>query len=99
MTSEKFLEIKEMLKCEAKELHNIKIEIKDAMRTGKISINPYWNYQSKLRTLQYQWRHKHIAYCLIRGRSIEEIESHCSENNPRNDSLIEKYKLEFMDEQ
>ena len=98
MTKEKFLVIKEMLKSEAKELRVLKDEIKSAMRDGSICTAPNWNFQSKLETLRYDWRHKHIAYCLIKGRSIEEIEPYCSKDNPRNDNLIEKYRKEFEGE-
>ena len=98
MSKEKRLAVKEMLKSGAKELRDIKIEIKSAMKNGKICSAPYWTYQSKLIQMQHEWRHKHIAYCLLRGRSIEQIESHCAENHLRNESLIEKYKKEFGNE-
>ena len=93
MSKEKMIEVKEMLKSEAKELHDAKFEIKNGMRNGKV----VGRIQCALATMKHHWRHKHIAYCLLRGRSIEEIESHCAEDNLRDDLLVEKYKKEFGD--
>jgi hypothetical protein len=94
MEKSKIVEIKEMLKSEAKGLRDTKAEIKNGMRDGKY----VGSLQSKLASTKYHWRHKHIAYCLLKGRTIEEIESHCSDDNLRNDALVEKYKKEFCDE-
>lgn len=34
-----------------------------------------YNLFKELGTAQYEFRHKHIAYCLARGRTMEQIES------------------------
>ena len=95
MSKEKMLAVKEMLKSGAKELHDIKFEIKSAMKNGKICSAPYWNYQNKLIQMQRVWRHKHVAYCLLKGRSLEQIEIRCAEDNKLDLSLVEKFKAEF----
>ena len=50
----------------------------------------------------YNFRHLHIAYCLLRGTSMKRIESTVREGNEPNQRLIdkytEKYKLEVKDE-
>ena len=97
MTKARMLEIKAELKSEAKELRDTKIEMRQGMSQGKTCEAAV--LQSKLSGMKYHWRHKHIAYCLLRGRTIEEIEPRCSEDNLRNDALVEKYKKDFGDEQ
>lgn len=94
---EKIYTVREQLKSEAKELRELKFEIKSAMRDGKICTNPYWNYQSNLIQLKHQWRHKHVAYCLLKGRTLEQIESRCAEDNKLDLSLVEQFKREFSD--
>lgn len=43
----------------------------------------------------WTYRHKHIVYCLARGRTIEQIELKVREGNERSNSLIEKYKEQY----
>ena len=38
-----------------------------------------WVFQLKVVQLAYEFRHKHIAYCMLRGRKYEEIENYCHE--------------------
>ena len=91
MTKEKFAMVKNVLKVEAKELSALKIEIKETMRSGKYAGKLQWQLSLK----KSEWRHKHIAYCLLRGRTIDEIESYCHDDNKPNIQLVEKYKGEF----
>lgn len=95
MTHEMFIEIKTMLKSEAKELRTLKFTCREAQRNHTFD----WQLDRKLRKTRNEWRHKHIAFCLLKGRTIDEIEQYCSEDNKRDDALIEKYKKEFDDEQ
>ena len=48
-----------------------------------------------IKKAKYEFRHQHIAYCLARGRSYEQIESKVRENNEPNQDyireLLEKY--------
>ena len=54
----------------------------------------YW----KLEDLGYDFRHRHIAYCLLRGRGYEQIERSCRDDNKPNFKLVEKYKEEFFND-
>ena len=86
-------EIKEMLKKEAKEIRTLRHDCKDTQRgikEGKLV------YQEDVASASWKWRHKHIAYCMIRGRSYEEIERKCHEGNEPSFQLVEKYKEEFL---
>ena len=71
----KYPELKAELKELAKEIREFK-----KMR------DHYWDYPQCQG--EYQWgvqnrarefRHKHIAYCMLRGRKYEEIERYCRE--------------------
>jgi hypothetical protein len=46
-----------------------------------------WTFESDLYKLKKLFRHKHIAYCLLKGRVYEQIEKP-SENNPPNWTII-----------
>jgi len=44
-----------------------------------------------LDSLRFEVRHHHVAYCLLRGKTIEQIEpKHDKENNPRDNDYIER---------
>ena len=95
---EKIYAVKDQLKTEAKELRDVKFDMKSAMRRGDHD----WRtgggaLQSKLIKMKHEWRHKHVAYCLLKGRSLEQIERHCAEGNELDLSLVEKFKAEFID--
>jgi len=49
-----------------------------------------------LEKARYEFRHKHIARCLLRGRTIEQIEKVCYTR--RNDEYIEKLMAEHGEE-
>lgn len=91
ITKEKFMKIKEELKVEARALTDIKAEIKDKQRNRKVVGSLQW----KLSCMKHEWRHKHIAYCLIKGRTLESIEGKCDHGNEPNLALVEKYKKGF----
>ena len=84
--------IKEDLKGLAKEIKELKLKFKDGQRKG------IWVYKTerRLHNAKYEFRHKHIARCLLRGRDYEQIEKPAKNNNPDWDT-IEKYKQEFTD--
>jgi hypothetical protein len=44
-----------------------------------------------------EFRHRHIAYCLLRGRTMQQIENKNHQNNEPKAKLIEKYKLEYAE--
>jgi len=87
--------IKEELKTEALLLRNLKQECKDGQR-GTNKGPRVW--QEDVLKAKWIWRHKHIAYCLLRGRKIEEIERKVHEHNKPRISIIDQYIEEFTKE-
>lgn len=59
---------------------------------------PMWKTPMHLASLAYEFRHKHIAYCLLRGRTYEEIENKVLPDNSPNWEVVEAYKTEFAKE-
>jgi len=49
-----------------------------------------WKIQSRLYDQKFEFRHKHIAYCLLRGRTMEQIEKPGEDNLPCQ-SVIDKH--------
>lgn len=71
-------EMKEQLKTLAALIRKHRREFKDAQRTNTVSWSAdYW----KVRGESEDFRYKHIAYCLARGRKYEEIESKVHDGN------------------
>lgn len=79
-TLETLRDLKEALKEAAVEIRN-----KKAKRKGA----PYGRVAG-LDDLRYKYRHHHIAYCLIRGRSMEEIERTCRTDNYPDSSYVDR---------
>jgi hypothetical protein len=79
--------VKEELKAKAKKLSALKIEIKEMMRSGKYA----GRLQSNLIDDKCEWRHLHIAYCMVKGRKLEEIESNCHEDNSPNLAVVQMH--------
>jgi hypothetical protein len=44
-----------------------------------------------------EFRHRHIAYCLLRGRTLQQIENKNHQNNEPKAKLLDKYKLEYAE--
>jgi hypothetical protein len=63
--------LKQELKLLVASIREHKCKFKDLQRSGSSS----WEEWSKLCKSQFEFRHKHIAYCLLRGRTLEQIES------------------------
>lgn len=88
-----FKTLKAELKIEASDLHNIKAETKKTQRE---------NGSASACTLQYtilkmkrDYRHRHIAYSLMKGRTYEQIEPKCAENNKPDHELIQRIISEY----
>ena len=80
------------MKTIKEQLKTLSASITESKRTWKHK--PYYDCQ--------EFRHRHIAYCLIRGRTMEQIENvdrnvepYCynKPNQKRIDKYIEEYKL------
>ena len=68
----KFIKLKEELKATAKGLK----ELKHYSRTAE-SYDDRAVAQSDLHYEKCNYRHRHIVYCMLRGRKYEEIERSC----------------------
>lgn len=85
--------VKEELKEDAKNIKSLRRDCKSSQRGD--NKGPYV-YQDQVHSASYEWRHKHLAYCMLRGRTYEEIERTCREDNKPYQRLIEKYKNEIL---
>ena len=90
----KFIELKQHIKGLAKEIKELKALRKD---TELRRNDPRGKYSSGfvigLDKAKYEARHHHIAYCLLSGRSMEEIESTPREDNTPNAAYIDEIKM------
>jgi hypothetical protein len=83
----KLLGLKEELKQLAKSIKKAKPEFKEAQR--KLGYDSMINSLRKLYKLRYEFRHKHIVYCQLRGRTREQIEVPREYNRP-NEKYIDE---------
>lgn len=86
------LKLKEELKTKA-----IAITLnKNAMRNNQRNGKDCWKEQCEVIRLKYLFRHKHIAYCELRGRTREQIEPVVREGNDPDETLIQSFKEKFL---
>lgn len=45
----------------------------------------------------WEFRHRHIAYCLMRGRTIKQIEPKVHQGNERSEELVQKFIDQYKD--
>lgn len=89
--TEKMKELKAWLKENCLVIRSSRRDFRECQRKGGASLNPNgWVFSS----LKYEYRHRHIVYSQLRGRTREEIERP-KENNLPNEtyilSLMEQY--------
>jgi len=89
----KIREMKEDLKSLANKIRNGKSARKPKNR-NESNIFDY----DRLYGYRYDYRHMHIAYCLMKGRKMEEIENPSPSNLP-NDLTIDRYIKEYTYEE
>ena len=83
--------LKSELKVEAFKLRETKADIKTKQKAGQ-----YAGYkQSELLTLKWNYRHRHIAYSIMRGKSYQQIERKCREDNQPNFDKIKELINEY----
>lgn len=68
-------ELKAELKKLAKEIRKWKRNRKEDKRF-ELKMKQ-WQVQDKIDRRKDDFRHKHIAYCMLRGRTYEQIENYC----------------------
>lgn len=91
----KFLKTKEELKVIAARIKETRPKFKEGQRTND---NNAWRMNMQLIKDAYDFRHKHIAYCMLRGRKYEEIERSFRPYNQPNMKLVTKLMEEIKNE-
>jgi hypothetical protein len=86
----KYIELKSELKGLAKEIRYWKSKRKINKRENY----SLWQIESKIWTRKYEFRHKHIAYCQLRGRLRWQIEKPALFNLP-NEKYIEELMVKY----
>jgi len=85
-------QLKEELKKLAVEIRKGKINNKEIQRLNGGRAG--FGYRADANT----YRHMHIVYCLLRGRTMEQIENKNREHNEPNTYLINKYMEVYREE-
>lgn len=87
----KYPELKMELKKLAKEIKEWKRNRKE---DKQLELGIYqWEAEGQVKWRKDDFRHKHIAYCILRGRKYEQIENYCrvSPDFGRIDKIIESH--------
>ena len=80
-------EFKEEQKKGAEEIREYRLEVKKAQREHRFGHNdpdPWTLY-----TKSQKWRHHHIAYCMLRGKTYEQVEQKVRDGNEPDMGLVE----------
>jgi hypothetical protein len=88
----KFFTLKSELKALVSEIRKTRKFVREGMSQGI----PVWKEQVRLIDLKHEFRHKHIAYCVLRGRTREQIEAKVI--NKPNEEIIAKYIEQYKAE-
>jgi len=84
--------LKSYLKETAANIRKTRQEYKEAQRGRKTS----WGLLGELHQLQRDYRHHHIAYCELRGRTRDQIERTLRDDTPRpNERYINEIKEKY----
>jgi hypothetical protein len=83
--------LKAYLKIQATTIHSTKQELKKFQRENR---GYDGNFYHTIKTLVYDYRHKHIAYCLLKGTPYELIEKPHEGNEP-DLQLIQEIQNEY----
>ncbi len=75
------------------ELKSLAVEIRGLKATRK---SHDYGYVPGLWRSKYEARHKHIAYCMLRGRTYEQVENSCRETP--NMKYVEEIMEAFREE-
>ena len=85
--------LKQFLKDTAQQIRTVKYQLKEAQKNGLISVA--CSLQFQLITLQYEYRHHHIAYCELRGKTRLQIEPKIREHHEPNETYIKQLKDKY----
>jgi len=81
-------EFKEEQKSGAVEIRRLRLKMKDAQR-GKISWAREYDQWEVYKKSQ-EWRHRHIAYCMLRGKEYAQIEPKVRDGNEPDMVVVER---------
>jgi hypothetical protein len=85
--------LKQFLKDSAKQIREVRIQYKKAQRSGTIAEAN--GFLFTLLSLQYEYRHHHIVYCELRGKTREQIEPKVRKYHEANEFHIGKLKEKY----
>jgi hypothetical protein len=88
---------KNLLKEEALLIRKLKFSLKQKNRIKDPTLEKVYNEAWKLPSLRFNYRHQHIAYCEVRGRTRDQIEKPRPNNLPK-EKFIETYKINLLSE-
>jgi len=74
------------LKGLAQQIRLLKSEFKEIERSRKDSNTK----RREVQKAKYEFRHEHIAYCISRGKTYEQVERKVRENNEPNQEYVGK---------
>lgn len=86
-------QFKKELKLEANALRVLKQDMKFAQSNRE----PSWNLQVKVYKSKVAIRHRHLAYCMLRGRTYRQCEQKCREHNKPNMEIVNTIMTKYMD--
>jgi hypothetical protein len=78
-------ELKEDIKSRARKIRAIRQEVKADLRAGKPA------NQNELEAKKLEYRYRHVAYSLIRGKTREQIEKKVRPGNELDEELLKMY--------
>lgn len=81
----KYQSLKDELKALVVTIRTTRKTVRENMSKGL----PSWKEQTQLADAKFEFRHKHIVYCLLRGRTREQIENKVV--NKPNEKMIQAY--------
>ena len=70
--------------------YNRELDPKELAILEQLKIKPTW-----LHALKYEYRHRHITYCLFRGRTMEQIERSNRQGHEPSESYLEQLAAEY----
>ena len=82
------LRLKNELKTKAQIIREARAKLKTSQRKGSYTGSQQWG----LETLKSDYRHQHIAYCELRGKTREQIEKYHRDDNAPNETVIAQIK-------
>jgi alpha-D-ribose 1-methylphosphonate 5-triphosphate diphosphatase PhnM len=85
--------LKQFLKDTAKQIKIVRPQFKEAQRSGVFFT--YYGIHIQLKKLQYEYRHHHIAYCELRGKTRLQIEPKVREYHEPNESYVKLLKKKY----